>query len=481
MKIILILSAALLLASASRYGKFIQTQQEELLLLEGELDSTEEFEFDQKLDHFNVQVKSTFKQRYWVNADFWDEKNGPTFVSVCGEWRCNPESPSSFLGTMAKTSKARIVTLEHRYYGDTQPFSTEQGGWSMENLQYLTADQALADVAFFVKNLLAEDTNNPWTRVFVVGGSYPGAMVSWFREKYPHIAFGALASSGVVDAVYDFNKFDEQINLASQKSGSECTSAIKGMSDVLNTLDQKKDKEGLSKIKAVFNAPNMKDFDFFFYVSDIVVEQIQYGNRPGFCDKVIGKTPDEVFKVLANIGGESGFKSYDSTYLSNTDINVQDNMRQWTYQYCSQLAYFQTPAVDVDPLRPLSMTVSAWETYCQSIFGGNITPETVDWNIRYGGKKPSVTNVIYTNGDEDPWKQASILPSEKQGNDKIYPIEIFYNGSGHCADLRAPQHTDHENMKNAHATIASLVDGWVKDELKSMKLSPEESIKSLLA
>jgi len=42
-----------------------------------------------------------------------------------------------------------------------------------------------------------------------IGGSYPGAMSSWFRNKYPHIALGALASSAVVDAVYDFYQFDE--------------------------------------------------------------------------------------------------------------------------------------------------------------------------------------------------------------------------------------------------------------------------------
>jgi len=62
----------------------------------------------------------------------------------------------------------------------------------------LTADQALSDLAHFIVSLV------PNQRVITIGGSYPGAMSSWFRNKYPHIALGALASSAVIDAVYDF-------------------------------------------------------------------------------------------------------------------------------------------------------------------------------------------------------------------------------------------------------------------------------------
>jgi len=63
-------------------------------------------------------------------------------------------------------------------------------------------------------------------------------------------------------------------------------------------------------------------------------------------------------------------------------------------------------------------------------------PATESWNMRYGGKTPSVSNVIFTNGEEDPWKWASILPGQTTNKD-ILPIEIKCADCGHCIDLHA--------------------------------------------
>lgn len=41
---------------------------------------------------------------------------------------------------------AMLYSLEHRYYGESQPFED----WATENFEYLNVDQALADVASFI-------------------------------------------------------------------------------------------------------------------------------------------------------------------------------------------------------------------------------------------------------------------------------------------------------------------------------------------
>ena len=41
----------------------------------------------------------------------------------------------------------------------------------------------------------------PW---IAFGGSYPGSMVAWAREKYPHLIKGGVSSSGPLLAKVKF-------------------------------------------------------------------------------------------------------------------------------------------------------------------------------------------------------------------------------------------------------------------------------------
>jgi len=67
--------------------------------------------------------------------------------------------------------------LEHRYYGQSQPYEN----WSTENLVHLSSEQALADLASFLTAQGAGDQK----KTLVIGGSYPGALSAWFRVHYP--------------------------------------------------------------------------------------------------------------------------------------------------------------------------------------------------------------------------------------------------------------------------------------------------------
>lgn len=74
---------------------------------------------------------------------------------------------------------------------------------SLPNLRYLTSEQALSDLAYFITKMSKSGQykitpKNPW---LTIGGSYPGALSAWFRNKYPHLTIGAIASSAVVLAV----------------------------------------------------------------------------------------------------------------------------------------------------------------------------------------------------------------------------------------------------------------------------------------
>ena len=72
--------------------------------------------------------------------------------------------------------EALLISLEHRYYGDSQPFDD----WSTPNLKYLTSQQALADIASFID--AQNDSFNRKADWIVIGGSYPGALAAWFKS-----------------------------------------------------------------------------------------------------------------------------------------------------------------------------------------------------------------------------------------------------------------------------------------------------------
>jgi len=128
-------------------------------------------------------------------------------------------------------------------------------------------------------------------------------MSSWFRNKYPHIALGALASSAVVDAVYDFYEFDEQVYNSLMKSGNEC---VEKLLKLIDYIDKNFDKGNNTLIKNLFEYEgmiNMPDFDFHFFIADVIVETVQYGDRTEFCKKLkteIGSTNDEILKWFSD-------------------------------------------------------------------------------------------------------------------------------------------------------------------------------------
>ena len=75
-----------------------------------------------------------------------------------------------------------MISIEHRYYGESQPFTD----LTVESLEYLSSELALADLAYFIDAMNDQWEQDPeigrrpeW---ITVGGSYPGALSAWFKS-----------------------------------------------------------------------------------------------------------------------------------------------------------------------------------------------------------------------------------------------------------------------------------------------------------
>lgn len=71
-----------------------------------------------------------------------------------------------------------------------------------KNLPYLTSQQAIEDIAAFItaQNGASGDPKPKWV---VFGAAYSGALALWFRNKYPSLTVGAVASSPLVSLELD--------------------------------------------------------------------------------------------------------------------------------------------------------------------------------------------------------------------------------------------------------------------------------------
>lgn len=74
-----------------------------------------------------------------------------------------------------------------------------------ENLRYLSVDQGIEDLAAFIRYFKSTRQELKDAKVTIIGGSYTGGFVSWFRSVYPELTVGAWSSSGVIDPQPSFS------------------------------------------------------------------------------------------------------------------------------------------------------------------------------------------------------------------------------------------------------------------------------------
>ena len=137
--------------------------------------------FKQPLDHFNVRCyksssifvfvtnsfgrdRRVWRQRYWVDRRH-QQPGGPVLLLVGGEGEASPAwLRAGALSQYAAEHGAAMYVLEHRYYGHSRPTAN----LSTKELAWLSADQALADAARFIRA-----QRRPGEKWVALGGSYP--------------------------------------------------------------------------------------------------------------------------------------------------------------------------------------------------------------------------------------------------------------------------------------------------------------------
>lgn len=417
-----------------------------------------ELTFNQTLDHFNSSSTETFPQRYYVNDTFSSKASGflpsSLLVYIGGEMPLEQSSIDHLAPIiLAKKLNCTILGLEHRFFGNSTQLELTN-----ENLRLLTIEQALADLANFIIKMGDKYCNISTCKIGVIGGSYPGALSSWFRLLYPHIADVSWASSAPVEAKNDFTEYDEHCAnvILNRTNGTTCLSNTKKAFQYLQEGD-KLEYERKAKLFIGDDKPPEDRATLYYMVADSLATAVQYTAASSYLDDLCKnmstfeqKDNDDVegmLEVLADITkniNEQTHQSFwdsDLTKLTNTSFHAPTkDMRAWNWITCNQVGWFQTAS---GKLRSTDINLDYFDRVCHTLYNISI-PNTDQTNLRLGGKRATGTSTIFVNGDRDPWSTMSITESDISLNRRA----LIVKEGAHCDDLRRPNGTDSESLKN---------------------------------
>lgn len=387
----------------------------------------------------------------------------------------------------AETYGAYCVQLEHRFYGKSHPTPD----MSVENLQFLSSEQALADLAVFITDLKQKFS---FSKVITFGGSYPGSLSAWFRLKYPHLVDGAVASSAPLLAVVDFSQYLEVVcdSLETADPSGTCNIAINTANRVI--ANELAGQAGRQQLKTLFNLcddinPTIPEdiANLYSTLAGNFMGVVQYNRDNRAFEGALGTniTTDTLCGIMTDGGvgdelhryaavnsllmGVYSEKCQDFKYSKMIDSmkevawnsSAAEGGRQWTYQTCTEFAFYQSSDSNYQPFGN-GFPIDFWTQQCADIFGDSLNISLIEAavkrsNVDYGALGIKISRVIFPNGSIDPWHALGVLKDLSPDAQAIY-----INGTAHCANMYPATPDDPPQLTQARIEISNTIGRWLQ-------------------
>ncbi|KAF9035622.1 serine carboxypeptidase S28-domain-containing protein [Panaeolus papilionaceus] len=421
-------------------------------------------------------TSKTFKNRFWVNSTYWKPggpvflfDSGEQNAEPLLPYYLQEFHGLSATMRLAKRYNGLAILWEHRFYGDSLPFPVNENT-TAEQWQFLNTEQALEDVVFFANSFAKPASNGahsqdaasatvdaattnplkqfpvhpsgtPWV---MLGGSYPGIRSTHLRIRNPSTIFASWASSAPVQAQIDMSSYYKAAERSlTRNCSADWVAVTQHVDETLKSGEKDKVQDmkfellkarlgkpggdesaamGLTKEKAA----QTSDVDAASILMDPLDFYQYYGFEASllpFCNLLETQNltqPAFEGGVVAQFGIEVGLKAfltaiseldYDSV-PGNADDPVQD--LSWMWQYCSEYGYYHRG----DPTNKLSIETSflsldLFQQQCNQTFPKGIPPQPRVENVnKYGGWNMTPSNVLFTNGEFDPWRTMGLASIE---------------------------------------------------------------------
>uniref|UniRef100_F1L2M0 Serine protease n=1 Tax=Ascaris suum TaxID=6253 RepID=F1L2M0_ASCSU len=456
----------------------------------------ETFYVTQPIDHSNPPL-GTWQQRVQYNPRFYRNES-IIFLLIGGEspaaekWVAQPNI--TYL-RWAEKYGAAVFQLEHRFFGKSRPYNDLK----TSSLKYCTVDQALEDLASFIRQMNAKYgyVNPRWV---TFGGSYPGSLSAWFQVRYPDLTVGAVASSAPLTFLLDYYGYAMVMENVIRNTSAECHEKIgNAITVILNKALTVAGREELStklKLKPAFNETTLTVRDLhnmMAYLFGGLQNVVQYTydarnsitmggfNVRNMCNAITSSTStDPVIQMRAIIDWIYTFyPSDDGTIanrysdliglLSNTtfdDENGSENaaMRGWMWLCCNELGVLQT----TDHGRNIfgnMLPLNYFIDICIDAFGDTVNIVSIrDNNLafrnRYGdANNYKAKNIVLPNGSFDPWHPLGTYENYPELHQKAILIE----GTAHCADMYPAWSEEPSTLAPVRAEIEAELEYFIKE------------------
>ncbi|CAI2355511.1 unnamed protein product [Caenorhabditis sp. 36 PRJEB53466] len=451
--------------------------------------------FTQKLDHFDPYNTVTWNQKYYYNPSY-SRNNSIIFLMIGGEgpesghWAAYPEV--QYL-QWAQEFGADVFDLEHRFFGVSQP----TGNMNTSSLRLLTTQQALADLAYFIESMNQQHQFKK-PRWITFGGSYPGSLSAWFRQKYPELTVGSVASSAPLNLKLDFYEYAMVVETDLKVTDPACATAVKQAFDQIQQLSLT--LEGRDSLSTTFNLvpkfdSNTTKLDISNFFGNLFntfqgMTQYTYDGQSDrthsnmtvrkMCDIMTNQTVTSLVQRTRNLflwynmfdpAGPDLSIMPNSYYdviqqLSNGDLQIlgEDGAaaRGWMWLCCNEIGFLQTTNQGSNVFGsnvPLNLFVDM----CTDMFGPDIKITQIrNRNTKsqtyYGGADfYEATNVVLPHGSLDPWHSLGTYKT-KQNQAKL---PYLINGTAHCSDMYPSYEGEPAALPAARAFIKENVKQFI--------------------
>ena len=435
---------------------------------------------EQPLDHFNYATGSTpnniqtYKQRYFIcGGSNWKQNN--TIFFYHGN-EANVELYVNNTGLMwenADSFNAIMIFAEHRYYGESMPFTQAQLDKDVSLYRFVSPEQAMADYAQLIYYIKTQQFGvNTWSSPIIgFGGSYGGFLCAWFSIKYPQWIDGCISGSA---AILDFEgeiplidpKFYAQtMTFATSTAGGGndlCVSNIRKTWPIIFNLT--KTVQGRQQLTSIFNlCSELENENIAQSVAFWQADSVSFMSMGSFpfassymtngdgilppyplryaCDTYMAKNfSDDNYEILHALRDFSGV-FYNVTNKTCYDIN--DDLgpfipgkvaaNPWNYISCTNTFMrgthndlYTTDGIN-DMFWNNTWNITELSDACYNSLG--VRPRVDNTAIQYGGsllKNDGVKNIVFSNGLLDPWCNGGIhFNNTENGIYSILRIQIL--------------------------------------------------------